>query len=169
MGLRGPQGAQGLPGLAGTAPLRVLDANGVEVGRVIGVGSGVHYSARMVYPRVLLQAGNDLFAVHVTRGHLIGDVDNATLPRFTSSDCSGPAFVSGSPEHLLPSVSVLSVSGGFDVYLPDLDAGATSVTLHSYLNVGGECIVNTLTRAYFPSRPVIHLSFVAPFSVEFVP
>lgn len=83
-GPTGASGAPGTPGAAATLPLRLLDANGIEIGRILQFfpgGAMVEMGAPLLATPILVYVVPEGFAP-----------DTGFL-RYTSTDCSGVAFM----------------------------------------------------------------------------
>jgi hypothetical protein len=148
----GPPGPQGPPG---PAFLRVLDANGRQVGDVIGV--------QVMLVQVVLQANGSPFALFVSRDAFmsIGQVV------FTSNDCSGPAMVGGTFAAGIFPTAVVRSDG--TVLVADVSTGPASGTVNSVLNPDGTCSpgIPFGSPVPYPALPPVDLSaqFTPPFRV----
>ncbi len=161
-GLTGPQGPEGPQGPPGRQLLRVLDASGTQVGEVIGVAGD---AAGYFYPSVLIVAGSDVFVLRIQRD----TITSREALWFTSNDCSGQSYLPHHASYTLPITSVLSRTGGFDVYAPDLSAPLTFVTIRSRRGGAAPCSTTNFTEQAYPTRPPIFLPHLPPFTVEPAP
>lgn len=151
---QGPQGPAGPQGPPGPAILRVLDANGTQVGDVIDVF--------VMLVRVVLQANGSPFALDVSRdGFFFG---NGTVV-FASNDCTGPQLVSGSIASGIFPTAALRSDG--TVLVADVAAGPSGVTVNSSLTPEGTCSLGVPSRVAFPTLPPVDLraQFTPPFRV----
>ncbi|HEV7732800.1 MAG TPA: hypothetical protein VGR62_11585 [Candidatus Binatia bacterium] len=100
IGLPGPTGVAGPPGPNGQIPLRIVDANGRDVCRVINGGAEPEcVLEHPVLPRPVLLAFESL---PIETGMSVG----SSTAYYLQADCGGPPHVR-SPRPLLPSASLI--------------------------------------------------------------
>lgn len=152
--ITGPAGPAGPAGASGSAAIKVVDANGTQVGDVIGVEFGT--------PVVILDVAGRLVAVTV-RPQVFSGTD--TQVYFLEPDCAGTPHVLDLGRALFPVVS--TPDDGLSLYLANAEAPVVR-THPSRLQTPGVCVALSAGLQVRPSIPatLMTLPFAAPFHVE---
>jgi len=134
----------------------VLDALGVEVGRVIDVTNDT--------VKIPLRMNGHTFTLFADKE---GFFRNDQFPLFESSDCSGTPLMARPTPSLFSTVTV--GSPGHTVYLPDPDASFQNILIKSVLKPNG-CDLQLPIRTFLvvPAIPLVDLDtlFTPPFDFE---
>lgn len=141
--IAGPQGPPGEPGTA-RQPVTVVDANGIQVGHIVG---GIGSLGSPLSPVVALKLGDVLVALPVSRDGFTGN----QVVYFESSDCTGTGYMYFFSNVLFEPVGV--IPPGQTVVVPDRSASPQSITVRSEV---------TLSRLPWctPSIPGIRTGFI---------
>jgi hypothetical protein len=182
-GPAGPQGQQGLQGPAGPGGLLVKDSTGKVVGSYFiapydpfAPPNGFTLPGSTPDEFVFIRTPNQAFAVRVTSLVLGASVDYKVS--FTSTDCTGPAFLSPQA-YPVGSLTVLPLLSYAVVLGTTAYVGGSTIsngsTMVSYLSSSGGstvCLIyagSGLTGAFVPVVVTFDLStlgLVPPFSVQ---
>lgn len=146
----------------GTQGLTVKDANGNRVGDVEGFNTSRQ-------PLVVIRAGGRIFTVTATQTRLLGSMSLM----YTSTDCSGEAYVHSlalpaeESASLLPTAAGPVVSGGtMTFHFASMGEGTRTLVMRSSRQSDQTCVVDpTTSRTVYPTTTVT-LNLSAPFTIE---
>lgn len=159
LGLAVSAGAQGPPS---PAVLAVYDANGIQVGSVVGITPGLQR------PIVGMRINGVAFVLEVFENRFRG---NRRTVIFESSDCSGTPFLHRTEEPL-PSASVIPDQGAFPqtLYVADTSSPLTTFVNRSERQDDGICRSGSGSQGIgFPAvQTDLSTLFTPPYTVQAV-
>jgi len=144
-GATGPQGADGARGATGpqgSIGPKVYDANDQFIGYIVDstLGPFTNQNSQIIAYVPSVQA---LFAISLYDGSYAGQgLPNSSNTYFTSSDCSGTPYYSGSNGNWFPYPTVVQANGKFQVVS---NQSSTILTLNSSLVPDNSCLPSAQT------------------------
>lgn len=162
-------GTSGPAPAPGGEPIAVVDANGNQVGEVVGATTNTATVALKVGGRGVILVVRGATTQSSLEGDLLPFQGTGTL-RFESTDCSGPPLMFVDPIRTVDPGIV--AAPGMTLYMPEVPTILGSRILGSGRGQGGRCVALSppiLADNMVPAVPIIDLLtvFTPPFRIVF--